>query len=158
MLPKNDQKVSIKWPNDIFLQGKKISGILAETEQEGDKTRLYLGYGLNVNTDEEVYKTLPNASSLYIATHKEFSLKELRGHIDMVFIKYLKTFFQEGFHPFHKAFQELSFLTGKKVALKDGSQELTGHCQGVNEEGCLILKLEDGTEKTISSGEIISWE
>ncbi|OGQ34902.1 MAG: biotin--[acetyl-CoA-carboxylase] ligase, partial [Deltaproteobacteria bacterium RIFCSPLOWO2_01_FULL_38_9] len=55
----------LKWPNDVLVDRKKISGILTEMESEGDKVDfMVVGMGINVNQDK-FPKSLPNAISLY---------------------------------------------------------------------------------------------
>lgn len=83
-LLKGDYTVSVrlKWPNDIYLNDKKLGGILTELHTEGENvSHMVVGLGLNVNAvaadfSPEVAST---ATSLYLATEKTFSVKEMAG-------------------------------------------------------------------------------
>ena len=81
-------KLSVKWPNDILSENKKICGILIENVVKQNKFHeSFIGIGLNVNQTE--YKNLPNASSLKIISGRFYDLDEV-AH---VIIKNLKHYF-----------------------------------------------------------------
>ena len=69
--------VKIKWPNDIYVDGKKIAGILIEHSVMGDKIRHTIaGIGLNVN-EKQFPDELPNPISLYQITNNQYDIKEI---------------------------------------------------------------------------------
>lgn len=72
-------KIQIKWPNDIFVNDKKISGILIESNIGGDLIKnLIIGIGLNVN-ESKFPNFLPNACSFYTISNKTFDIEEITG-------------------------------------------------------------------------------
>ena len=69
---------SIKWPNDLYVDKKKIGGILCETVQVENKVAVIIGIGLNVNMEEEVLKTIPtDATSMQVILGRPLSLQDL---------------------------------------------------------------------------------
>ena len=67
----------IKWPNDIYLGGKKICGILCELVHINNRPAVITGIGVNVNTEIYPEELLSIATSLHIATRRKFSLDNL---------------------------------------------------------------------------------
>jgi BirA family biotin operon repressor/biotin-[acetyl-CoA-carboxylase] ligase len=81
-----------KLPNDIYVQGKKIAGMLLETKHEGATlTTLILGIGLNVN--QQSFTNLPNASSLALLTQKTYDIDSFAQAFFTIFIESVKTVF-----------------------------------------------------------------
>ena len=77
ILKKNNlNDLTIKWPNDIMTGNKKISGILIENKIRGNKiNHSIIGIGININQDE--FKNLPNATSIFIETGKLNSVQTI---------------------------------------------------------------------------------
>ncbi len=74
-------EVEIKWPNDIYVHGKKIAGILIEHTVSGDTlSHTIAGIGLNIN-QETFPDTLPNPTSIYLETGKKQDVNELAGRL-----------------------------------------------------------------------------
>lgn len=77
LLPYCKKDVKIKWPNDIYVDGKKIAGILIEHSVMGDTLRHTIaGIGLNVN-EEQFPGCLPNPVSLLQITNNQYDIKEI---------------------------------------------------------------------------------
>ncbi len=75
-------EVKIKWPNDLYINNKKVAGFLLETELEGSELlRLIVGIGINVNQKEEEFNDELTATSLFIETGKPVDRKKLLGFI-----------------------------------------------------------------------------
>ncbi|MCH9634498.1 MAG: Bifunctional ligase/repressor BirA [Chlamydiae bacterium] len=159
VLQKLGLTVQIKWPNDLYIHSKKISGILAEVEACAEGSQVYLGFGLNINmTANELQTQKFKATSLLMETGKKWSLQVLSSAIENAFKRDLSIFIEKGFSPFHKPFEELSFFQSKVVKLDLGNEVIAGNYKGVNEEGALILELPDSQVKAFLSGEVIGWE
>ena len=68
--------IVIKWPNDIMSRSKKMAGILIENQiKQGNVVSSVIGLGINVN--EEKFKSLPQATSMFLATGNKFDLNEV---------------------------------------------------------------------------------
>ncbi len=149
-----DLNPQIKWPNDVYLNNKKLSGILLESEIEAEKiNKLIVGIGLNVNDTQKDLKQLSDiATSMYIETGKTFSKKEvfafLLNEIENVYIKYISDL------KFRKDL--LSYIDrkllwkGEKVILVDQDKKIEGTLIGIDESGSILIKEKNKTTKVYS--------
>jgi BirA family biotin operon repressor/biotin-[acetyl-CoA-carboxylase] ligase len=93
----------IKWPNDLLLNGKKISGVLCETLFEKESIAIFLGIGINVNMEkEDLAKIDQPATSLKIETGKSWDRKKLLHSLQLQLNQDLALFQAQGFAPFRK--------------------------------------------------------
>lgn len=107
ILEKHGLHPTFKWPNDILLRGKKVSGILCETEFHKEEVDLFLGIGLNVNW-EKIENVDQPATSLFLETGKKWDKEALLKELQMEFAHDLAIFRVNGFAPFHKKFRASS--------------------------------------------------
>jgi len=145
----------IKWPNDILLNGKKVSGVLCETVFHQHYVDLFLGIGINVNMDAEMADKIDKpATSLKIETHHIWDRQGLLKKLEKEFAADLERFEKGGFTPFHNQFENLLAYKGQTVRCFDGKKEWTGICHSLTNDGQLNLFLPDKTLHTVLSGEI----
>jgi len=145
----------IKWPNDILVAGKKICGILCETIEADRSWYAVLGVGLNVNStrDELEHVGLP-ATSLYIELGKSIPLDGLIARLVDRMLMCFGELRALGFAPFRKRLKErLAWLNEQKTVV-DGNLRFTGCIADINPDGTLLFRCDDGTSKTLCSGEI----
>lgn len=91
----------VKWPNDIQLNGKKVSGVLCETIFEKEFVAIFLGIGINVNMEEKDLSQIDQpATSLKVETKRIWDRKNLLRKLEVQFEKDLALFKQKGFEPF----------------------------------------------------------
>lgn len=148
-------KPKIKWPNDIQLNGKKVSGILCETQFHRDVIELFIGIGINVNLDAASAMQIDQpATSLLIETGKKWDKMGLLHKLQKQFAGDLEKFKKEGFAPFYKEFDHLLALKGETVRCYDGKKEWVGVCHSLTKDGQLNLLLPDKTLHTVLSGDI----
>jgi BirA family biotin operon repressor/biotin-[acetyl-CoA-carboxylase] ligase len=147
--PDHQLGLMLKWPNDVwsFREGqyRKVAGILIETmsptpslEPSTTSSRYcILGMGVNLHTPE--FPTdLPHPQPIGLSTlGGKLSLEEIVTQLAKLLPSSLRRFEREGFAPFKSQFDALDCLQGLEVSLSDGS---TGICQGVNEQGELLLQ------------------
>lgn len=135
--------VRIKWPNDIFVNGKKIAGILTELNAEMDRVRFVVaGFGINVNSLES---QLPaQATSLKIETKKDFSRIAVFQEVLRSFEKWLDVFEAEGFLPIRNRWKELSWTLGQKVKFVEHSGVVMGVAVDLGPDGSLLLRQDTG--------------
>ncbi len=146
---------SIKWPNDILINNKKVCGILTEMSAEIDKLNyIIIGTGINVSTeffDEELNKT---ATSIFLETNKKFERKKIISEFLFEFEKYYNKFCEEnGFSEILEEYKQNCITLNKKVKVLC-KESFLGTAVGVTEKGELIVKLMDGEERVVSSGEV----
>lgn len=96
--------LKLKWPNDIFYQGKKLAGILVETTCiEKESCAVVVGIGLNVNMDFNQKIDQP-WTSLKIMSKKLWDREELRVAIVKDLLESLNIFEEKGYEAFHENF------------------------------------------------------
>lgn len=151
-------KCMLKWPNDVYLSGKKVCGILTEVVAEVDVIR-YVVIGIGINTNGNV-TALPEevrgrAISLKDYLGKEISRVSLAARIADGIIGNISVFEKRGFSEFKSDWDSLSYLKGKKVSGKWEEGDMVGRVQGIDSTtGALILSCPNGSIKKIFSGDI----
>lgn len=145
----------IRWPNDILVNNKKICGILTEMATQNHTVKfIILGIGINVNTP--VGKLPSGASSLREETVKtEFSRLELaRELLHQLDQDYLR-FRQKGSKRVITQWKNLSALSGKRVKVSFAHRTIEGLAQDIDEQGALIVRLDNGFKQHVLAGDIV---
>lgn len=149
-------KPEIKWPNDIFLNDLKVSGLLAEVVTGPSGMALVLGIGLNVNTTE-FPPELSGAATSVLAALGQGRVRELdRQQLALVLLRRLEEQLQRMDEGFHEAIAEVrrrSWLLNRQIRATVEGRELFGRAVDINAEGHLILALQDGALTTLSSAD-----
>ncbi|GAB6179164.1 biotin--[acetyl-CoA-carboxylase] ligase [Desulfotomaculum defluvii] len=147
----------VKWPNDVYLNGKKICGILAEMVAEADRVKyVVLGIGLNVNQSQEELDNMIgyNATSLRV----QLGQKLIRSRILIAILEELDELYnlwhRKGFLPFKQIWQESALWIGEMVQVTGLHNNWEGVMEGIDDNGALLIRLTDGTIKTFYSGEV----
>lgn len=140
--------IQLKWPNDLWLHGRKLGGILIETASMGALRYAVIGIGINI---------APRAAD-GLRTPPAW-LQELRpgadaaqafGLIAPAVVKAVLDFAEQGMGPLLSAYRGRDALYGREVACSDG---LSGIARGVDAQGALLLETAQGLQK-ISSAEV----
>lgn len=139
----NIPSLSVKWPNDIMSENKKIAGILIENLiQENGKIQSIIGIGLNVNQTE--FDDLPKASSLKSITDIEYDIEELVIQIVAEIKKKVALISDNNSEILWKEYQQNLFKKGIPVVLENQKGvKFMGIIQEVNRNGKLEVLLED---------------
>lgn len=147
--------VKIKWVNDLYLNGKKICGILTEAAinfESGGLDYAVAGIGINLRSVKE---TFPE-ELLKIASSVEDETGNLPGRCRLI-AEILKNIDSYMANIEKKAFLEeyrrRSFITGMRVAVSKYDEERTATALGISDNAGLIVKYDDGTEEVLNSGE-----
>jgi len=149
---KSKMNAKIKWPNDILISGRKISGILTELSSDMEKINyVVVGIGINLNTDLE---DLPEkAASLKVEMGQEISvklfLKSFFEHYDTVYQEYL----DNGIAQIIEKWKKNSDTLGKNVKIIGINETYDGLAKDIDENGALILKTKD-KEIKVYSGDV----
>ena len=148
---------SIKWPNDILVNGKKLVGILTEMQAETDKINsVIIGIGINVNQEKEHFpeELQPIATSLKMECDQEVNRAELiqvfLTKMELLYENYLK----HGFLPIKLLWESYAVSIGKKIIARTITGTLQGTALGITDDGVLILEQQDGTITHIHSADI----
>lgn len=149
--------VKTKWPNDVLIGGRKVCGILSEMETMGDSVNfVVIGVGINANID---VKVLPEglrgvATSLEAELGGKVKLEELfcalLEKLESIYYPFLK----EGFAEVLRKWKRYANFLGRTVEVTYENERLIGTALNVEDDGSLILKLENGTRKRIFVGDV----
>ena len=146
--------ISLKWPNDLLWQGKKLAGILIEMRAEAHGiSEVIIGIGLNVNAAPDVAQTVKPVTSLREIHNKLCDRTELAVQLIRELLIDLILFEAKGWSPFNTQFAQLDYLAGKNIVMQQGNQQVAGVASGVDERGYLLLQDEKGQMRAFSSGE-----
>lgn len=156
LIPTLDLK--IKWPNDLYCNGKKVSGILTEARIDSDRMHtIILGLGLNINSTA---KTFPEeiksiATSLRAETNRSYDMNTLSIEIIQATVRaYNKCIESSDKDSLTKAWDTFDYLKGQAISLTENGQIVSGIALGINSYGALQIKKNDGTLHTIHSGDV----
>ena len=149
---------TIKWPNDILIDGKKVCGILAEMKCDMDTVHyLVLGIGINVNLDISDFddSIKDTATSLKIKYNKSFAKKNILADFLLNFEILYDDFLNKlDLSKTVDICRNHSNIWGKKAKLITYNKEEIVTCISLSDTGDLIVRDEHGMEKAILSGEI----
>ncbi|MCR4617238.1 MAG: biotin--[acetyl-CoA-carboxylase] ligase [Lachnospiraceae bacterium] len=149
-------KVSIKWPNDILIGGKKVCGILTEMSAENDYIHyVVIGVGINVKLQHFDKEIKDKATSIDEAFGSATNRCNLVGRIIAYFEKHYKAFLENEDLSLLKAEYE-SFLINKdkEVKILDPKGEYVARAIGINDIGELTVKKENGEIIQVYAGEV----
>jgi BirA family biotin operon repressor/biotin-[acetyl-CoA-carboxylase] ligase len=146
---------ALKWPNDVYVHGKKIAGILVEAPAVKSE-RLVVGIGVNVNNGlsaapQEIQKSAcalceVAGRPLDLASILIDVLGRLSGALEVL---------AKGTTDLVDLWRPYCLLTGKRVTLTAANREFSGRCRGINERGELVLDTPDGTQSFRSGS--VTW-
>ncbi len=150
----------LKWPNDVFCEGKKCGGILVEASSpasSNDGPFVVVGVGLNVNSvlpdfPVELQKIV---TSMLIQTEKRFSTQEVFVLLRESLLKQLKIHEEQGFEAILTQWRKRDVLYGKEMQwLTTENKLITGIGLGPEDNGQLLVKDRKGKLHTILSGDV----
>lgn len=145
----------IKWPNDVIIGNKKLVGILTEMNCEFDKVDfIVVGIGINIlNKDfpEEISK---KATSCALESEKEIDKNKLLAlilkHIENTLLKGNYSFNEENL----KEYKDYCATLGRDIIFTRKGEKVSGKATDIDNNGELVVTLEDGTTETVFSGEV----
>ncbi len=150
----------LKWPNDLYCEGKKCGGILVESSSptmEGDDSFVVVGIGLNVNSRLDDFSTdlQQTVTSLLIQTAKSYPVQELFVQIRNSLLTHLTIHEEHGFHAILKEWRKRDVLYGKEMQwLTTGKEVITGVGLGPDGTGQLLARDREGKLHEILSGDV----
>ena len=148
------QGVGLKWPNDIYADGRKLAGILLEvTGEYNSHCQVVIGIGLNLSMNESEAKDIDQPWVDLRSLNPNLSRNEVAGVLLDELLTCIDTFQKEGFAPLQEYWSERDIYHESEVSVVSPSQEITGVVKGVNRKGELLLKTSRGME-VISAGEL----
>ena len=147
--------VSVKWPNDVYIDGRKVCGILVELVSiNSDDSAVVIGVGLNYRLPNSYIELIDKPST----DLKSQGIRKSRSQVLSCLVEKLcedfRRFADHGFSVFREGFNEIHWLAGRLVEVSQGADTvISGIVGGVNGEGELLL-IEGDEEVPIITGEI----
>ena len=139
----------LKWPNDVLIGGRKIAGVLVHTRSIGEKVdHVNLGFGINLDTQRDDLP--PGATSLAIASGAPVDRSTFE---DAVFSSLTERYFAycaSGGDLDRDPWFRRAYLLGAQVRVVDGDQEIEGTHLGIDANGALLLRTEEGVRAIVA--------
>jgi BirA family transcriptional regulator, biotin operon repressor / biotin---[acetyl-CoA-carboxylase] ligase len=140
--------LQLKWPNDVWLDGRKLAGILIETTSVGDLRYAVIGIGINLLARDSAGLRTP-AAALQELLPRADAPSTLEAVL-LPLVRAVQAFETQGFAVLRQAFHTRDLLYGREVLCTDGTQ---GLARGVDTGGALLVHTASGLQK-ISSAEV----
>ncbi|MDB5226056.1 MAG: biotin biosynthesis protein BioC [Bacteroidota bacterium] len=136
----------IKWPNDIYVDSKKIAGILIENTISGVQLKhSVIGIGLNVN--QEVFSNDLNATSLRLLLQKELDRNEILNELLSSIEKYYLQLKERKFESLKQEYLENLYHFNVVAEFKKNGENFMGKIIDITESGKLVMEIESGVEE-----------
>lgn len=155
-------EVSIKWPNDIVINRKKLSGILTELCVQDGRNYVIVGIGINVNEEEYPEELSDKATSLLIETGRLWNREELTESVISKLMDFMDKYEETGNLRFirlhyndlliNKDSEVFIIGTGNNGNESENAEKVIS--RGIDETGALLVEDSDGNIKQVISGEV----
>jgi len=147
---------AIKWPNDILVANRKVSGLLTEMSAEQDRIRhLVLGIGVDVNMEQDSLP--PDLRPLVTTLAAEAGKKINRTELLREILRQLDCWYQAFLNnaaDVLREWEKLNMTIGNRIIVSGAGEKLEGLAQGIDEEGRLIVLREDGATRHVAAGDV----
>lgn len=164
LLPDQPLALRLKWPNDVYAQGRKLAGILCETsfKSSSEWLRVVVGVGLNRCVDwAQLDQSTPSFG-------RPVSLHEVSPQVpeEGVLLERLRYYLlqaagvvnQAGLAGLLPALHDRDLLRQRALRFQSGEQEIAGLGAGIDAAGRLLVQLPDGSVRALLTGRVIDWE
>ncbi len=147
-------KTQIKWPNDILINGKKVCGILIESDIRRDKVaHAVIGIGINVRLNLSEY---PDLLSSATSLSDESGIGVSRVDVICYLLKEIERLYNNlpAGESIYKEWRDRLTMLGKRIQIKSGNNLLEGIAESVDNDGSLRLRHPDGSLTKIIAGDV----
>lgn len=145
---------SLKWPNDVLLNGRKVAGILLE--MQGDPAgicQVIIGIGLNVRMGEADVSTIDQPWTDLAAAGVSAGRNEVLAAVLAELYQALTCYSEQGFAPFHAEWEALDAYRDREVVVILGDNRVAGRACGVEKNGGLVVETSSG-RRVFHGGEV----
>ena len=143
-----DKKPGIKWVNDVYLDGRKICGILTEAVTDFETqtvTSVIVGIGINVST-ESFPDDVENASCLNVNVSRARLIAAVANELNRIV--------NSSYEDYIDYYRSRSIIIGEDIDVVINGEHTYARALGIDNQGGLEIQLSDGTLTTLHSGEI----
>lgn len=150
------KNVQLKWPNDIYINQKKLGGILLEmTGDPAGQCSVVVGVGINVSMPAQYGRSIDQQWTDIIS---ELPIRISRNQLVAALIEeilvILQLYHQTGFAPYREEWLSADAFKGARGTLSTIKESINGEIVGVDDSGAIQLKLKDGNVKSFIGGEL----
>jgi len=146
--------LKLKWPNDVLLDGRKVSGILLESATADGGRVDWVVIGIGVNTSHHPEDSAWPAGDLR-QTRDQPNPDDLLPFVARHLVDYYHVWQRDGFAPIrHLWLEETYFAPGQRVTIGRGETAVSGLFETLDETGALVLRLDNGNRAVVSYGEV----
>ncbi len=138
--------VSVKWPNDVLIDDKKVAGILIEARNNA----VIIGMGINVKRSNDLPDTATSLEACGAATDTDAVFLRLATDLS----RWANQWQEQGFAPVHAALRPLLNGLGRMARLSAGSETIEGQAMDIDDGGRLVIRLDSGLLRAFSIGEV----
>ncbi|MCK4597822.1 biotin--[acetyl-CoA-carboxylase] ligase [bacterium] len=149
--------VKVKWPNDVLIRGKKLAGVLTETQVDLAGVRfVVLGVGININQAPTDFPEglQGQATSIRAELGRSVSRRHLLQDLLLKFEEIYDQFQDQGLAPFLDRWRQLSWVLNRKVTVQVGGKEFSGLAVDIDEMGALLLEEASGKRRRLLAGDV----
>ncbi|HUO97667.1 MAG TPA: biotin--[acetyl-CoA-carboxylase] ligase [Rhizomicrobium sp.] len=151
--------IRLKWPNDVLADGRKIAGILLESETgpDGQPAWLVIGIGVNLASFPE---KLPAISLAALGVDPPVPFDRAGGGagalecLDDMFSKWYEVWRTGGFAPIREAWLARAEGLGRRIRVRLANEEIQGVFRDIDDTGALVLGLPGGATRSVAAGEV----
>ena len=136
--------VELKWPNDVLMEGRKVSGILIELTKSTEPTEMVIGVGVNVGARDFLLAEIGQEVADVTEQVGDLSRSILAGAIINLVHQYCREFEESGFRAFRHRWIALHAYQDQRITAMSGSGTISGTCVGVSLSGALLV--DDGDD------------
>ena len=147
-------QIRLKWPNDVLVDGRKIAGILLESESGADGLATYLAIGIGINLAAYPDDTEHPATALAALGIVAPAPKDALLHLAAAFAKWYEAWRGEGFSALRAAWLSRAFGLGARIRVRLAEGDILGVFRDIDETGALVLGLPGGVTRTIAAGDV----
>ena len=133
------RNVKLKWPNDVLMEGRKVSGILIELTNRSDSMEMVIGVGINVGAKEFLMAGIEQEVADVTEQIHDLSRSVLAGQVINSVHGYCREFEEHGFRPFRDRWMALHGYQDQQVIVTSGSRTIHGICRGIGRSGALLV-------------------
>ena len=147
--------IGIKWPNDVYVDGKKLSGILLELGQGPDeRSILVVGIGVNLRLSAAVTAQIDQpVTDLYTVLGRTPARNQIAGRLIDAILDLLGDYFETGFEPFRREYHRFDLLQGRDLIIERSDGTVNGRSLGLDPNGALLVEI-NGRATPIVSGDL----
>jgi BirA family biotin operon repressor/biotin-[acetyl-CoA-carboxylase] ligase len=154
-----DINPNIKWPNDILVNGAKISGILAETGMLNNQINgVVLGLGLNVNLKQETLNSIDqNATSISVLKKQNYDCEKIARMICDEFFANYEQFVNGGFEYIKDEYIQRCAFLGENITIREAEERKKYFAKSIDNDGLLVAIDEQDRECRIITGDVLCY-